>query len=94
VQPEVSVPTSEGQPVQPEGSVPPVGSLAAQPDVAAPVAEHQPSSGGSAQAVDGPASPPDGARQDETAQRGAWQGDEGHGGGDQGGQQEAQTAAG
>jgi hypothetical protein len=38
---------------------------------------------------------PDGTRQDETAQHGVWQGgDERHGGSEQGGGQEAQTAAG
>jgi hypothetical protein len=37
----------------------------------------------------------DGTRQDETAQHGVWQdGDKWRGGGDQGGEQEAQTAAG
>jgi hypothetical protein len=67
--------------------------MAAQADVSAPDAEYQPSPDRHAQAVDGPASTPDGARQDEAAQHGAWQGEH-DGGADQGGQQEAQTAAG
>jgi hypothetical protein len=45
--------------------------------------------------VGGPAPQPDGTRLDETAQHGVWQdGDERRGGSDQGGEQEAQTAAG
>jgi hypothetical protein len=66
----------------------------AQADVSAPIAGQQPLTGESAQAADHPESQPDGTLQDETAQHDAWRNDEGHGGGDQGGQQEAQTAAG
>jgi ribonuclease E len=67
----------------------------AGPDVSAPVAGHESQPDVSAQAVGGREPQPDGTRQDETAQHGVWQdGDERRGGGDQGGEQEAQTAAG
>jgi ribonuclease E len=94
-QPEAGAPAADGEPAQPEAGAQAADGQPAVPDASGPVAGHQSQPDVSAQAVGGVEPQSDGTRQDETAQHGVWQGgDERRGGSDQGGGQEAQTAAG
>jgi ribonuclease E len=107
--PDGSVPAPGGQPQPEDGSVPAVGAQPHQPDGSAQPADHEPQLEGSIpSAADGqPQQPdgsapsaagaqpqqPDGTRQDETAQDGTSRNDARQDGSEQGGQQEAHTAA-